>query len=313
MSKTQKNRKLLTGILLSLTIFLVVMISSVMQKPIAGADNSTDSFKIISLAPNITEMLFALGVEDCIVGRSDHCDYPPEAKAIESVGSLGIANIEKVLSLKPDLLITPNTPDKGVRKLFAQADIELLVIQSSNVHGMLQHLLSIGKAVGKPDIAASVVNKMQARLNTIAARYEKIDKDKLPRVFIEISNDPMITVGGTSFISDVVRCAGGVNVASQINDPYPCINPEKIIEWNPDIILPCYMGDKANVARQMARRIGWDNIAAIKTGRIIVDFPNDLIMRGGPRLIDGIETLSQHLHGTVNKNVATDNTSGQVK
>jgi iron complex transport system substrate-binding protein len=289
------------------------MISSVMQKPIAGADNSTDSFKIISLAPNITEMLFVLGVEDCIVGRSDHCDYPPEAKAIESVGSLGIANIEKVLSLKPDLLITPNTPDKGVRKLFAQADIELLVIQSSNVHGMLQHLLSIGKAVGKPDIAASVVNKMQARLNTIAARYEKIDKDKLPRVFIEISNDPMITVGGTSFISDVVRCAGGVNVASQINDPYPCINPEKIIEWNPDIILPCYMGDKANVARQMARRIGWDNIAAIKTGRIIVDFPNDLIMRGGPRLIDGIETLSQHLHGTVNKNVATDNTSGQVK
>ena len=267
----------------------------------AGAGGDSEGLKVISLAPNITEMLFLLGVSDCIVARTDYCDYPLEAEKIESIGTLGVANIEKVLSLDPDLLITPNTPDQGVRKLLTDAGIELLVIQSSNVHGMLKHLVSIGKAVGKPAIAAEIVARMQDKLNSIAGRYEKIDKAKLPRVFIEISNDPLITVGGPSYMNDVVRCAGGVNVASEVSEPYPCINPEKVIEWDPDVIIPCYMGDKSNVARQMSRRIGWGDITAIKTGRIIDDFPNDLIMRGGPRLIDGIELLSQHLHGTISK------------
>ena len=102
-------------------------------------------------------------------------------------------------------------------------------------------------------------------------------------------------------MNDVIACAGGVNVANEINEPYPCINPEKVIEWNPDVIVPCYMGDTSNVVEQMSRRIGWGDIAAIKTGRVIANFPNDLIMRGGPRLIDGIEILSQHLHGNADK------------
>jgi len=299
MKKEKSNLKFFVGIATFLLIFVAVMVLSVLQKPLAGSGANSESFKIISLAPNITEMLFLLGVEDCVIGRTDYCDYPPEAKNIESLGSLGVANIEKVLSLNPNLLITPNTPDKEVRKLLANAGIEVLIIQSSNVHGMLEHLLDIGRAVGKAELAETVVAGMQAKLDVIAGRYAKIDKAKLPRVFIEISNDPLITVGGPSFINDVVRCAGGVNVAGEVSEPYPCINPEKVIEWNPDVIIPCYMGDKSNVAQQMSRRIGWGDIAAIRNGRVIVDFPNDLIMRGGPRLIDGIEILSRHLHETV--------------
>ncbi len=301
MKKEKSNSKFFAGIAIFLLIFMVVMVLSVLRKPIAGAGDNLQSQKIISLAPNITEMLFVLGVQDSVIGRTDYCDYPPEAKNIESLGSLGVANIEKVLSLNPDLLITPNTPDKGVRKLLADAGIEVLVIQSSNVHGMLEHLLNIGRAVGKAELAGTVVAGMQAKLDAIAGRYAKIDKAKLPRVFIEISNDPLITVGGPSFINDVITCAGGVNVAGQVSEPYPCINPEMVIEWDPDVIIPCYMGDKRNVAVQMSRRIGWGDIAAIANGRVIVDFPNDLIMRGGPRLIDGIEILSQHLHGNVSK------------
>jgi len=292
------NRKLFIGIA-ALAIFGAVMALSISQKPVAGPGNGSESLKIISLAPNITEMLFLLGVGDCVIARTDYCDYPPQALDIESIGTLAIANIEKVLSLDPDLLITPNTPDKEVRKLLTEAGIELLVIQSSNVHGMLGHLVSIGKAVGKPEIAAEVVADMQAELDTIAGQYKNIDKAKLPKVYLEISNDPLITVGGPSYINDVIRCAGGVNVADEISESYPCINPEKVIEWDPDVIVPCYMGDKSNIAEQMSRRIGWGNIAAIKGGRVIVDFPNDLIMRGGPRLIDGIKILSQHLHGNI--------------
>ena len=309
--KELQNSKLFAGITISFVIFMVVMVLSVLQKPVSSEGGNSDSLRIISLAPNITEMLFVLGVEDRIVGRTDYCDYPSEAVSIESVGSLGIANIEKVLSLHPDLLITPNMPDKEIRKLLADADIELLVIQSSNVAGMLEHLLRIGQAVGKAEQAGVVVSGMQAKLDAIAGRYENIAQDKLPRVFIEISNDPLITVGGPSFINDVVRCAGGVNVAREVGDAYPCISPEKVIEWDPDVIIPCYMGDKSNVAVQMSRRIGWGQITAIKNERIIVDFPNDLIMRGGPRLIDGIEILSRNLHGNVSRNMLTDSAGGQ--
>ncbi|MCK5174104.1 MAG: ABC transporter substrate-binding protein, partial [Planctomycetes bacterium] len=221
MKKEKSNSKFFAGTSIFLLIFVTVMVLSVLQKPMAGGGDHSESLKIISLAPNITEMLFVLGVEDSVIGRTDYCDYPPEAKNIESLGSLGFANIEKVLSLNPNLLITPNTPDKEVRKLLANAGIEVLIIQSSNVHGMLEHLLNIGRSVGKAEQAGTVVDGMQAKLDVIAGRYAKIDKAKLPRVFIEISNDPLITVGGRSFMSDVIRCAGGVNVAGEVSEPYP--------------------------------------------------------------------------------------------
>ena len=292
---------LLKSILVSVIVFVIVMMISILMKPKTDDGSGNGRMRIISLAPNITEMLFVLDVEDSIIGRTDYCDYPPQAAKIESVGSLGLANTEKVLSLKPDLLITPNNPDREIRQLLESSNIEILVVQSNTVAGMLEHLKRIGDAVGKSDLAAEVIASMQLRLDKIAARCEAVNLSKRARVFIEISDDPMITVGGSSFINDVIVCAGGVNVAKGIDEAYPCINPEKVIEWNPDIIVPCYMGDTSHVYEQMARRIGWENITAIKTENVIEDFPNDLIMRGGPRLIDGIEVLSQCLASNVNK------------
>jgi iron complex transport system substrate-binding protein len=298
-----KPSTLVWSIIVSIAIFVIVMTISVLRKPVAGKGSGGGSMRIISLAPNITEMLFVLGVEDSVVGRTDHCDYPPEAAKIETVGSLGLANIEKVLSLHPDLLITPNEPDQEIRQLLERAEIEILVIQSNTVHGMLEHLKSIGDAVDTGEVATEVIAAMQSRLDKIASRYDGLNPAQRPRVFIEISSDPMITVGQSSFINDVIVCAGGVNVAGEINKSYPHINPEKVIAWNPDIILPCYMGDTSGVYEQMSQRIGWEDITAIKTGRVIEDFPSDLIMRAGPRLIEGIEVLSQHLSSHMKREV----------
>ena len=295
MNKDKSNSKLLKSILVSVAFFALLMTISVLRKPVAGENRGDGGMRIISLAPNITEMLFVLGVEDSIVGRTDYCDYPPAAKKIETVGSLGLANIEKILSLRPDLLITPNQPDKEIYELLAGAKIDVLVIQSNKVSGMLECLKSIGNAVGKSELAADVVEKMQVRLDSIASKHAEVDVADRPRVFVEISNDPLITVGRQSFINDVIQCAGGINVAAEITEAYPCINPEKVIEWNPDVIVPCYMGDTSHVREQISQRIGWDGIAAVKNERVIENFPNDLIMRGGPRLIDGIEVLSQYL------------------
>jgi cobalamin transport system substrate-binding protein len=301
MDEKQSNLKYYMIAAAFIAVSIVVIFSGTNQTPPVDNGVKDGDLRIVSLAPNITEMLFVLGVQDCLVGRTDCCDYPPAAKNIESVGGLGIANIEKLLSLKPDLLITPNKPDKEVDKLLSRAGIRLLVVQAPSVQGMLDELLEIGQTVGKPELAKTIIAEMQAELDIVAQLYKDTDYDLLPRVFIEISNDPLITVGGRSFISDVVVRAGGVNVAAEVSEPYPCINPEKVIEWDPDVIIPCYMGNKENIAKQISGRIGWGGISAIRSGQIYSDFPGDLILRGGPRLIEGIKILAQHLHGKSNK------------
>ncbi|MBN1456669.1 MAG: cobalamin-binding protein [Sedimentisphaerales bacterium] len=299
--KKQDNLKYYMIATVLVAVSIVMIFSGTNQTPPVDDGVNNSNLRIVSLAPNITEMLFVLGVQDRLVGRTDCCDYPPAAKNIESVGGLGIANIEKLLSLKPDLLITPNEPEKEVYKLISQAGIKLLVVQAPNVQGMLDELFEIGQAVGRPELAKRVIAEMQAELDVVARLYKGADHDELPRVFIEISNDPLVTIGGRSFINDVVTRAGGVNVAAGISESYPCINPEKVIEWDPDVIIPCYMGNKENIAEQISGRIGWDGISAIRSGQIYSDFPGDLIMRGGPRLIEGIKILAQHLHGKSNK------------
>jgi len=301
MDKKQSNLKYYMIAAAFIVFSIVVIFSGANQMPLVDNGVKDGDLRIVSLAPNITEMLFVLGVQDCLVGRTDCCDYPPAAKKIESVGGLGIANIEKLLSLKPDLLITPNKPEKEIDKLLSRAGIRLLVVQAPNVQGMLDELLEIGQAVGKAELAKTVIAEMQAELDIVAQLYKGTDYDKLPRVFIEISNDPLITIGGRSFINDVVARSGGVNVAAEVSESYPCINPEKVIEWDPDVIIPCYMGNKEKIAEQISGRIGWEGISAIRSGQIYSDFPGDLILRGGPRLIEGIKILAQNLHGKSNK------------
>ena len=301
MDKKQTNLKYYMIAVMFITVSIFVIFSGTNQMPPVDKGIKDGDLRIVSLAPNITEMLFVLEVQDRLVGRTDCCDYPPEAKSIEIVGGLGIANIEKLLSLKPDLLITPNEPNKEENRLISQAGIRFLVVQAPNVQGMLDELLEIGRAVGKAERAKSVVAKMQAELDIVAQLYKNTDHEELPRVFIEISNDPLVTIGGRSFINDVIARAGGVNVAAEVSESYPCINPEKVIDWDPDVIIPCYMGNKENISEQISGRIGWDGISAIKSGQIYSEFPGDLIMRGGPRLIEGIKILAQHLHGKSNK------------
>jgi iron complex transport system substrate-binding protein len=105
-----------------------------------------------------------------------------------------------------------------------------------------------------------------------------------------------MTAGGTSFLDDLIVRAGGVNVAHEISQAYPSINPEKVIEWNPDIILVTQMGQAGDATAQLSRRIGWGDISAVKNRRIIDDIHPDLLFRPGPRLIDGVKAMAVRLY-----------------
>jgi iron complex transport system substrate-binding protein len=115
-------------------------------------------------------------------------------------------------------------------------------------------------------------------------------------------DDPLTTVGGTSFLDDVISRAGGVNVAHELAQPHLRISAEKVIEWNPDVIVIAHIKRSAGSAAQIADRIGWSDMTAVKQGRIICDISPDLILRPGPRLIEGVKALAQRLHGIAPEN-----------
>lgn len=293
-----------TGWYITIAVFVavavvIVFISGERTHP-GNSNNNINNLTIVSVAPSVTEMLFALGMQDCIIGVTDHCNYPPEAENIECIGGFGKPNIEKLLALRPDLVIATDFERNDVPEMLRKSGIRVLELRMSSFHQMFEALRQIGRATGKLQTAEEVVNTMQAQLKAIAERFEKVQPSQRPRVFVEIWYDPVTTAGRMSFVDEVITKAGGINVAHNINHAWPRINSEKVIEWDPDIIVLCYMEQKGCSASQLSKRIGWADISAVRQGRIIQDIPSDIILRPGPRLIEAVRALSQRFYETEN-------------
>lgn len=284
----------------AIAVAIVVLAAITLRHNLHKPQNNTSAanIRIVSLAPSITEILFKLGLADCIVGVTDICDYPAQAKNIACIGSFGKPNIERLMALDPDMVIATDFENDDIAKLLRNCDIEVLDFRIRNFQELFESLRKIGKATGRLPQAEKIVMQMQNELKTIIERFKKIQPSQRPRVFVEIWYDPITTAGKTSFIDEVITRAGGVNVAGNIGQDYCRINPEKVIEWNPDVIVICYMGQDGSARAQLAGRIGWNDISAVREGRIIEDFSSDIILRPGPRLIDGVKMLNQNLYGT---------------
>jgi iron complex transport system substrate-binding protein len=251
--------------------------------------------RIVSLSPGVTEMLFVLGVGDSIVGATDYCNYPPEAKRIERVGSLGKPNVEKLLALSPDLVVASGMERNDVLQMLRKSDIRVLKIKIENIDQMFDALRQLGDAVGKRPRADEAIASMQTELKSVALQTEKSRRGPPPHVFVELWDDPLTTIGGTSFLDDVIARAGGVNAAHEISQPHPRISAEKVIEWDPDFIVVAHMARTPGAAEEIGKRIGWSDMKAVKQGRIIRDIPSDLILRPGPRLVDAVKVLAERL------------------
>jgi iron complex transport system substrate-binding protein len=268
-----------------------------LSPPIQGLPEG--KMRIVSLAPSVTEMLFVLGVGDSVVGVTSRCDYPPEAKRIEPVGGFGTPNVETLLALSPDLVVAAGFERSEALRPLRASGIRVLEVKMHKLDDVFQALRQIGEAVGKSPRASEIIEGIQAERKDVAAQYGNIPPDRLPRVFVELWDDPLTTVGGASFLDDVIAWAGGVNVAHELPQPHPRVSPEKVIEWNPDVIVVAHMTRGGDATARIAERIGWSGLTAVKNGRIVRDIPPDLLLRPGPRLIEGVKALAHRLHGQV--------------
>lgn len=261
-----------------------------------SSDNPTPSdLRIVSLAPNVTEILFALGLGDRLVGVTSVCDYPPAAKDIRVIGQFGAPNIEALVEVRPTLVIaTDLSPTKAVR-LRELGELAILKVKQNDFEGLFSSIIHIGRATGTQANAQRLVSQLRRRVEKVEEKHASLPEGQRPAVFVEISPKPIYTAGQRSFISEMLAKAGARNVADTLDEPFAKVTSEQVIRWNPDVIILGYMGPAAGAAETVSKRIGWDSIDAVRNHRIIDDIHPDLLLRPGPRIVDGLEALDRRL------------------
>jgi len=243
--------------------------------------------RIISLAPSNTEILFALGLESRVVGVTKYCDYPAAAKKKPKVGDV-TTSTEKVISLKPDLVLAHGTlNDQAVRAIESHG-IRVVAIDPKTIDQVARDILLVGKITNREREAARVSSRISSAESAVKHRAAKI-KGK-PRVLVAIQADPLWAAGPKTFVDEMIKLGGGVNLAADARPGFNQFSAEAAVWRNPDVIIGTTKGDKQVFTRGL-----WKDTKAARTDRIYEADP-DLLVRPGPRLADGILSLARLIH-----------------
>ena len=247
--------------------------------------------RVVSLAPNLTEIVFAVGAGDRLVGRTSYCDYPPEAKSIPEVSDTLHPNLERIIALKPQVVLVSTASQLEVftQQLKGQ-NIAFFVTDPHDFEGVFRSIEQIGEIVGKKEQASQFVRKLRERTNAV----EQAVKDKQPvKVFYQASGQPLYTAGHDAYVTDLIRRAGGASVTADVPGAWPKFSNESALAARPEaIILPTggSMGAaNANVADALVQS------PAVLQGRVY-KINDDHLSRPGPRLVDGLEEMARALH-----------------
>ncbi|MDP4125628.1 MAG: helical backbone metal receptor [Bacillota bacterium] len=268
--------------------------------------NLIENKRIISLVPSHTEILYFLGLQARIVGVTEHCNFPEEAKANEKVGTFGQPQLARILSLKPDLVLADQALHKGIIAELENSGVNVLASTPSNVDDVFELMNKLVTVCG-PDISEPTdINSLQERVQ----KLRQSSHGRKPRVFYLMSTDPIVTPGSKSIQDDALRIAGGQLMDFQSEDFYVQVLFDQIKEFDPEVILFCGYEKgqplppkcKGCVAKKpICQRTvddiinkDWEGITAVRENRVY-PISCHTICRPGPRLVDGMEKLQELL------------------
>ncbi|QEK13353.1 ABC transporter substrate-binding protein [Crassaminicella thermophila] len=246
--------------------------------------------RIVSIAPNITETIFALGLGKKLVGRTDYCDYPEEVKNIPSIGSLMEPNIEKIVDLKPDLVVASTHFKKDVLKKLEELNIKVIVLYGEeSFEGVYEVIKKLGKALDAKDEAERIVSNMKEKVSNVT---EKVKNAERPEVYyvVGFGEGGDYTAGRDTFIGKMIELAGGLNAARDVEGWKYSL--ERLIEKDPDILICSKYYD---TKKRLMNTNGYKDLTAVKKGKVF-EIDNNLLERQGPRLADGLEELAKIIH-----------------
>ena len=295
-------KKLWLPLLLSVLVCAALIIFASQKKPDTGitAPNSPPE-RIVSLAPNITEILFAIGLGDKLVAVSNDSDYPPEAGDINKVGTFLQPSTESIIAAKPDLVITLwFEQQKSVANTLERLGYKVLDLRMKKISELPESIQQIGIATASQKKAEMLAKTIENKINELKARYSRAEKTK---VLLVIWEEPLRVAGRNTFLNEVIETAGGENAIGKTLQEYPSISTEQTLSCGAEVIIQSAMSKDNIETQQKNAEHFWSeypNLPAVKNGRIYVLY-SDALLRLGPRLPEGIELIANCLYGDVTK------------
>jgi len=253
--------------------------------------------RIVSLAPSNTEILFAVGAGDQVVGVTQYCNFPPEAQGREQIGgfSAKTISIEKIVDLEPDLVLAAGEIHQPVIEALDQLNIPVFSIDPNTLDEVYSGIELVGRLTGHEEEAAQVVAEMENRVAAVTERVNTIPQEERLTVYWEVFDEPRMTTGPSTFTGQLIELAGGVNIFADVSEEYPQISDEEVIGRDPAVIMGAdTMGDRLTT-ELVAQRPGWDQIEAVQKARIYL-FDGDMVARAGPRLAQVLEVMAEALY-----------------
>lgn len=248
--------------------------------------------RVVSLAPNLTEVVFAVGAGEKLVGVTSYCDYPEAARKLTKVGDTIQPNIEAIVALRPQVVLvsTSSQLEAFVQKMREQ-NIAVYVTDPHDLEGIFRTIANVGELLGVKENADGELAKLRAR---IAAVENKVNSQPPVSVFFQLSREPLYTIGKEAYVTDLIRRAGGVSVTRELPGAFPTYSAEAALAARPEAIVMTTgdsMGGKINsrVAESLLRS------PAVVNGRVY-EINGDLLSRPGPRAVDGVEQMAKVLH-----------------
>ena len=256
--------------------------------------------RIVSLAPSNTEILFAIGAGDRVVGVTSFCNYPYNFTAWNEAGNITATlqyygpSTEPIVALNPDLVLA-SSGSEDAAAILTDLGYAVLVVEGHTVDDILADIVLVGQATGNDDEAIALVTQMRARLDSVAIKIA--GATTTPKVYYEVWYEPLQSVGPGTFIDEIITLAGGTNIFSDATTSWPTASSEEIIEKNPDVLIfpDTYMSQNYYDINAVKDRAGWSVITAVQNDAIY-EITEDLIVRSGPRVVDGIETMAALIH-----------------
>jgi iron complex transport system substrate-binding protein len=262
---------------------------------LAGAPALAAPQRIVSLAPSITETLFALGVGERVVGVSTHCDYPPAATRIDRVGTFLQPNVERILARRPDLVIAvPSPGNRAQVERLRELGVEVLIVDPGRIGAILEAIRSIAAAVGVPQEGARLIARIEGELRAVEARVAGAPR---VRTLLLVGRAPFIAAGADTYQDELITRAGGINVAAGSGQAWPNLSLEFVVAQAPEVIIDASMGSEeaADRADSLAFWDAFPSMPAVRDRRIHGYRAYELL-RPGPRIAETLAAVARFLH-----------------
>lgn len=255
-----------------------------------GDATTASQQRIVTLAPSLTEIAFAVDCGPLLVADTTYDDFPAAAQTLPHVADLVNVDLERLSALHPTKVIALHDQEREAAPIASRLHIEVTYLANRNIDDIFTNISRVGEVCGTSFAAARLSKTMHARIAAVAKKAARYS-DR-PRVFF-LLDLPGFTAGSLSFLDDLIRLAGGVNAAGVIHQAYPNVSSESVLAMDPDVLI---VGRAVQLGPRVLAQEPWRSIRAVKSGRVLRPPSDDIIERNGPRVVEGLEWLVKAIH-----------------